>query len=331
MRPGSKFRRSSRSRPCPICGGQGCGQGDGIVLCWREPSDEVARSGAWIHRSDPPEDRIYGGLRITMRRPSPLAPIDRRNEVYSALLEALTLESVHADHLSGDRRLSDATIIEQGFASVPGRERAAEVLADLSERFDLTHVPGFYKLRRNPWWLRFVGIEGFFIPLRDAERRIAGLQIRRWPYDGEKSKYLLLSTDPDDEDERGAIRFPQGARSDAPAHYARPHRCADGVVITEGALKANIAAELRDLCVVGFVAAGTFSKRIGWELRDALPQLRRVLIAYDADKSTNDKVARQIKRLKQALNDAGIDPVEWTWPAELGKGLDDYLIASASL
>ena len=324
----TKFRRSNRSRPCPICKGDGCGQADGLVLCWRVESDERARSDAWIHRFEQPTGK---GRLFTVYPPPLIAPIDRRHLVYNGLLQSLTLKSIHAGHLRTDRRLSNETIAEEGFASVPGRKQAAAIVPGLAALHDLTHVPGFYRLPGQPWAMRFAGIEGFFIPLRDVRGRIAGLQIRRWPENDDKKRYLLLSTDPQDEDEQGASCFPHGARSDAPMHFAKPHKCADGVIITEGALKANVAAELCDLCVVGLVAAGTFSPRVGWELRDALPRLRRVRIAYDADKRTNETVARQLKRLKRALEEAGIDQSEWTWQAKLGNGLDDYLINSTLL
>src|SRR5262245_14842833 len=304
-----KLRRANFSKPCPICEGQGCGLGDGFTVCWRVASDRQAKSGAWIHVEENASRRRYVP-RAAYIAP-PLAPIGRRHSVYSALLDNLPLYKIHADQLTNRRRLSDTTIAAEGFASVPAKSFAAPLVEKLAGEFDLTHVPGFFK-GGGRWHLRFVGMQGFYIPIRDHKGRIAALEIRR-DTDDPKRRFLLVSSAGDG--------FPLGASSGAPPHFAKPHR-RHTVVITEGALKADVCAELLDVCVVGFVAVGTFGGRIGWELRDALPGLGQIYIGYDADWRTNDKVRHHLRRLTEALSKAGLGAKMIEWPPEMGKGLD---------
>jgi hypothetical protein len=245
----------------------------------------------------------------------PLAPIERRHAVYSALLDNLPLYKIHADQLANRRRLSDTTIAAEAFASVPAKSFARPLVEKLAGEFDLSYVPGFFK-GGGKWHLRFVGLPGFYIPIRDHKGRISALEIRR---DTEESKrrFLLVSSAGDG--------FPLGASSGAPPHFARPHR-RHTVVITEGALKADVCAEMLDVCVVGLVAVGTFGHRVGWELREALPGLGQIYIGYDADWRTNDKVRHHLRRLTEALSNAGLGAKMLEWPPEQGKGLDDYLM-----
>ena len=320
-----RVKRSSPRNPCPICGGQGCGQiGESLVLCWRVQSDQPTRSGAWKHGALP-----YDQKRLRQRVDPPISPIERRHAVFSALLDRLPLSSFHADKLMQERGLDDAAIARYQFASVPDYATAGRVTKELAAEFDLTQVPGFY-LKDEPgdefdayfqptWRLRFVGerMQGFYIPLRDVQGRIEALQIRRDAVDDEKFRYCLVST-PDDE-------FPAGAGSRAPYHFAGNVQ-AEKAVITEGGLKATVCAQMLGCCMFGLVSVSTFQSSIGWQLRRDLPNLRELAIAFDADARANRAVACQLKRLQEALEAAGYQPKLLTWPAELGKGLDDFLL-----
>jgi len=244
-----------------------------------------------------------------------LAPIERRHAVYSALLDRLPLYNIHADQLANRRRLSDTTIVAEAFASVPARAFAEPLVEKLAGEFDLSYVPGFFK-GGNHWLLRFVGMHGFYIPIRDHKGRIAALEIRRDTEDP-KRRYLLLSS--------GGEGFPLGASSGAPAHFAKPHLVCDAIAITEGALKANVCAGLLDQPVCGLVAVGTFGDRFGWQLRTWFPKLQRAAIAYDMEE--NENTDKQKARLVKSLETAGLEAAVFDWPKEMGKGFDDYLIS----
>src|SRR5262245_28366016 len=132
---GPKLKRANLRTPCPVCQGGGCGLAEGLTLCWRVSSDKQARSGAWIHISESARSRKRYIPRLA--RMAPLAPIERRDAVYSALLERLPLYQIHADQLTNRRRLSDTTIAAEGFASVPPVAFAQPLVEELAAKFDL--------------------------------------------------------------------------------------------------------------------------------------------------------------------------------------------------
>lgn len=303
--PRVRLRRSSRARKCPICQGDGCGQAEGITLCWRVESDKQANSGAWIHR-DETQARPF----VWTPPEIPLAPIERRNAVYSGLLELCTLTDPHKTHLESTRHLSSAAIWRAQFRTVPNRMTGDAIATQLAKRWEMKGVPGFWR-KDGRWVMSFAGKAGFYIPIRNAVGQIEALQIR---CDYGKPKYLLVSS----------RDLPDGVSSGAPAHFTKLK--GETAIITEGALKAEVIAELLQAPVIGLVAVGTFPDSFGQSLKRLCPYLRRVAIAFDADWRTNDKVQMQMKRLSESLKAANFAVEIRTWPAELGKGYDDYLM-----
>jgi hypothetical protein len=299
--------------------GDGCGLGDGFTVCWRVASDRQAKSGAWIHVDENTPHMRYIPRPVYIL--PPLAPIVRGHAVYSALLDNLPLYKIHADQLANRRRFSDTTIAAEAFASVPAKSFATPLVEKLAGEFDLSYVPGFFRGGKR-WHLRFVEMRGFYIPIRDHKGRITALEIRRDTEDP-KRRYLLLSS--------GGEGFPLGASSGAPPHFAKPHLVRDAIAITEGALKADVCAELLGKPIVGLVAVGTFGVRFGWQLRTCFPGLQRTAIVYDLEEAEKSGRAREMgrrqkPRLRKAIEVAGLEAAVFDWPREMGKGFDDYLI-----
>ena len=185
--------------------------------------------------------------------------------------------------------------------------------AGLTAEFDLSGVPGFFRLEKE-WKLNLYG-GGFLIPVRDRYRRIQGLQVRT---DRGRPKYFWLSS----------ADKPRGASSGAPAHFAKPLRTGitGEVVITEGALKAEIIAEHTPHAVVGLPGVGAFTLDFGERLKKALPFLQHAVIAFDMDWQVKPGVRRQLERLTETLEAAKLAVTIQTWPPELGKGYDNYLL-----
>ena len=230
------------------------------------------------------------------------------------MLDALSLDQKHGEHLANARRLSNATIIKAGFRSVPNRFRGDAIAAALSHRFELKGVPGFWR-KAGQWVMRFAGCDGFYIPIRNAAGQIEALQIRS--FRGE-SKYLLVSSSD----------LPDGVSSGAPAHFTG-HPCAT-VIVTEGALKAEVIAEAKRRrneadYVIGLVAVTSFSDSFGANLKRICPFIRTVELAFDADWRTNDKVQMQMRRLAASVKGAGLALKVLTWKSE-AKGFDDELL-----
>ncbi len=157
--------------------------------------------------------------------------------------------------------------------------------------------------------------QGIFIPIRDVRGRIQALQIRR---DEGTPRYLWLSS-------RGR---PKGASSGTPIHFTESHklRTASEVLITEGALKADVISYLTSSPVIGVAGVSTFSADFAANLRESLPNLRRVAIAYDKDLIEKNEVYGALMRLTAQLEQARFQVRIRTWPGP-AKGYDDYLLS----
>jgi hypothetical protein len=213
------------------------------------------------------------------------------------------------------RGFDDTEINRLNLKSTPSRSEC-DSIADALSKYDLRGVPGFYREGRS-WRLRDLG-SGILIAVRDARHRIRGLQLRR---DEGEPRYIWLSSPPD--------KFTDGASSGAPAHFARPQRVAvtNEVVITEGAMKANVVSFFLNTPVVGVAGVSTFTDDFGEYLKRELPDLRRAVICYDTDWQSKKEVRRALLRLQRTLTKAGLRWKVRTWPPEF-KGYDDYLAAT---
>lgn len=309
----NKLRHVTAKDPCPVCNKPDwCSRSANgeVVICMRvsDNAHKPTKNGGWLHLTTDPAVR---GRHVTPLRI--VAPASRRHAVYSALLDRLPLIRQHAEHLRNTRLLSDETITRCQFATVPTRSEGDALATEIGREYDLQNVPGFFWKDSKPR-LRFAGIGGFYIPLRDHEGKVSALQIRRDRADADP-RYLLVSSDD----------LAAGASSGAPPHFARPWQVSEAILITEGGLKAEVIAEQLQQPVCGNVAVGTFTDRFGWKLRTWFPSLRRAAVAYDMEE--NEATVKQRERLVNALEDAGIEVKVWEWEKQKGKGFDDYLIA----
>jgi hypothetical protein len=162
---------------------------------------------------------------------------------------------------------------------------------------------------------------GFFIPYRNELGMIEGLQLRRFP-DGGRDKYLWLSSK----------EKPSGASSGSPLHFSRAQMLAstDEVVITEGALKADVAAYLSGAPVIAAAGVSNFGDRFVEHLRTSFPNLRRAVIAFDRDLLEKAQVSRALLHLSQQLEQARFMVRVRTWPPP-AKGYDDYLLSQVTI
>ncbi len=310
------FKRK-RKHTCPVCAKMHhyhCSISDDetFAICKYVSSDKQARDGRYIHRltDAPSQSQQSETKRLEVER----ADADRAHAVFTAMLEHLRLSESHANNLLDVRGLSDTTIAARLYATVPDEARGRRLASALARKFDLTGIPGIYL--QDGWRLN-TAHKGFYLPCRDARGRIVACQIRRDA--GDDPKYVWLSS-------RG---YAKGASSGAPIHFAKPDLSARTrrAILTEGILKADICAELLDCCVIGFAGVSSFPADAGAYLREHLPRLAEVAIAYDADFQTKPEVRAALLRLRDALKRAGVRVRAWTWDLSEGKGFDDYLLA----
>lgn len=242
--------------------------------------------------------------------------------------KVLTLNIEHRAQLLA-RGLGADAIARSRYVSAPvttaARQRAADELAPHLEACG--GVPGFYR-ERGRWQMAYRP-PGLFIPVRDELGHIQGLS-QRLDDAQDGCKYLWLSSNPDAVDERGRQKYPLGASSGTPPHFAGRHLLygAAEVMITEGALKADVAAHLSGSPVIG--VAGTHAVRgLAARLRTGLPLLRRVLVAYDRDMMEKPQVLDATLALCAQLEGEGFAVKVRTWPGP-EKGIDDYLLTQLS-
>jgi Domain of unknown function (DUF3854) len=93
-------------------------------------------------------------------------------------------------------------------------------------------------------------------------------------------------------------------------------------------LKADVSAHLLNdrHAVIAVAGVSSFSEHFGKRLREQIPELRQVVIGFDADAGRKPEVQKALERLRETLRDAGLDVRELRWAEERGKGLDDYLL-----
>lgn len=256
----------------------------------------------------------YDPRRVVQVAPEePMAGIDRRHEVYAALLDLLKLTPRHhADLLR--RGLPESIIIRNQYRSSPDdAERRWAVCERLIRAIgEPGGIPGFYKNKAGKWDL--VAPPGYFVPVRDGHGRIQGLQVRLdAPKDG--AKYIWLSS-------RGR---PEGCGARTWVHVAEPVGQAptDRIWVTEGPLKGDVAAMylgVRFLAVPGAAVwrdVAVIVRELG---------ARQVVLAYDADLRENPVVARAAGDLAADLKANRLKVVPASWPPEIGKGVDDACV-----
>ena len=224
------------------------------------------------------------------------------------MLKLLPLSANHHQNLL-DRGLPERIIASNGYRSLEnGKELRDNIAAQLSSRYDLNGVPGFY-FRDGAW--RLCAYNGLLIPIRGVSGQIQGIQIRR--ENTERMKYVWLSS----------VSKPYGAAARSWLHVTGD--CVQNTaVITEGPLKGDVASALSGnalfICVPG-VSAIKY-------LPDTLKSLHLTSVqeAFDMDKLRNPQVVAARKRLRQVVADCGLPCKTLIW-SEIYNGIDDYLAA----
>jgi len=257
---------------------------------------------------------------------NPVAPLERRHEVYSAMLELLPLYPLHLEDLLR-RGLPEDVIKRNGYKSYPAVSVLRIKVADqLAGQYDLEGVPGFCINEKSRKWDFAPYPDGYFIPIRNHLGQIQGCQFRVLPYDKIKhsGKYTWFSS----------IGRECGTKASQWLHLAIPPGTEIGkrVWLTEGALKADIASYFMR---VPFVATpGNCSVE---NLVSVLKSLgiEEVVMAYDADQQINQNVKREVEKLDVGISSVGIQVVPAIWPVKIKdgrvipKGIDDACLIRA--
>lgn len=234
------------------------------------------------------------------------APLPQRDMVYRAMLGLLPLSAAHRDNLLS-RGLTDSAIRQNSYRTLGyGKGLRDWIAAQLSARFDLNGISGFF-YSQSAW--RMCAYSGLLVPVRAADGRIQGVQIRR--DNAGRMKYAWMSS--------AGKPYGTGARSWV---HVAGDRSRKEAVITEGPIKGDVSSAL--------TGGGLFVCLPGVNAISFLPGtlralgVRRVWEAFDMDKRNNAQVANAAARLRTELKKAGIPCRTMAWDPAC-KGIDDFL------
>ncbi len=238
----------------------------------------------------------------------PAASLEDQHEVYSFALGQLSLRDDAIADLTR-RGLTLPDVLATGYRSVPAtlheRRRFLRAMVDRFGTPRLLATPGFSdKNGRLSFWHG----EKFVVPYLDQDHAITGLQARNLAADS-GPKYLT-------------------ARKATVAnihHLAGPIAAGCDLLITEGGLKAEVAARLGNIALFGIPGQSLAVRHIA-AIRKLKP--RRVIIALDEEDNPTTQQARE--RWAKLLTRAGFKVWEAVWEgSDLGgpKGIDDLFQA----
>jgi len=288
-----------------------CGRGGGKLALYAEfyGIDNKEAYKQLVSDIVPPEQKAVKPKQVYARQVDKTASPEVQNLVYSELLKVLKLAAVHREALKA-RGLSDEAIDKAGYRSVPivGSELITQRLIKKGLRVE--HVPGFY-LDKGNWDLYLPG-SGILIPVRNRLGMIQGFQVRL--DQAVTSKYIWLSSND----------LSKGTPTQSSLHIVGPVKPV--MFFTEGYLKADIAHHLSGY---SFIANGGVTQLM--RVPDLLQELKRfglrkIMVAYDMDKTVNENVMDQLRKLHAILEDAELAyaDFDWDWNLENAKkGIDD--------
>ena len=334
----SAWRRVTRRDPCSICGrGDWCTRTeDGAIACCMRVEDgsfKVARNGGYLHR-------LSDDVLVHPRAFDP--PVEQQNDLAEPVrLDAVLRAVAHhpnavlsvTDQNELRRRGLDAVAIRAGgYFTLPARGRA-RIARGVADEREVWGCPGFRWTGHNGGYLT-IGAEttkpgeskrfpALAIPILTREGLWRGVQFR--PHaQGTGPKYVWLSS--------RAARG--GTASGSPPHWTPAGSDAEGLSVTEGALKGNVASHLseqRFLCVQG-VHAGQ-GKRVVEELQIVQWDPRKSITLYldYGDLRKNEHVRLGLVAMGRALVAAGYDVRVASWDATKAKGVDDALFAGLAI
>lgn len=237
------------------------------------------------------------------------------DKTYRTLLSFCKLSKNHYIDLR-QRGLSEKRIREHKYKSVPTLSSQKIIQRLMEEDCHLKGVPGFYYNKKLGRWEMAIRTDtsGFFCPCIDIDGYITGLQIRLDKKRGKK-RYIWFSSN----------EMNLGCSSGTPVHYI-PKADKSTLYLTEGSLKANIAAELSKktfLAVAGVNCQKPLDETL---IKLKARGLTKIVDCFDADCKNNPYVEKARQKIKEKCQILNIEYHRLNWDLNFGKGIDDFLL-----
>lgn len=314
----SKLHRVTRAHPCPVCRKlDWCEYGDDDrVHCMRVESGVPANrsGGGWWHNLP---GRETTSPTIFAPEPEPLperADAATCDAVYRTCLEIFPTVAAHRDNLISRGLPADGLGY---FGTMPPASQRGPALAQLEARYGrpiLLTVPGFAE---EDGKLRLIAATGLLLAVVGNDGLIVALNVRSAPPGGKK-EYIWVSS-----------RSAGGPSSGSPCHVVKPEGApTHKVLVTEGVIKAEIAARHMGLMTIGMVGHNPHAAALDLLAELAQQGVEIVIIAFDEDAVPETRVLVEKSRRRFAVSalEMKLHVRYARWNHADGKGIDDLLV-----
>ena len=256
------------------------------------------------------------------------------DRVFRIFISCCKLSESHKKYLLEKRGMTEEEINEFHLFTFPSRGIIRTFLKKVTEEFGntdiLERIPGFYKRvgESNYTFIRYTGIG---IPITNEKNHIVGIQIRKDNDDGQRYTWFSSAFAINDDKKQTE----KGTSSGSPVAVIYPKTIKyKSVFITEGFFKAVEIAKNFDCICLSVQGVSTWKPIKA--IIDALPlevsvpnfYVKAVYPAFDADMCRNINVYMQLKKMTDSLREDRDYIINYiSWDMNLGKGIDDMLIA----
>jgi hypothetical protein len=259
-------------------------------------------------------------------KPTPLATIEIRDELYRLFMKMAGLHPTQRDQLITQRGFDEQDIVDGSYFTFPTtriHDFFSEVMAQYPQLDVLRGVPGFYFDKKTNQWdhAKYVGI-GF--PIRNEKNQIVAIQVRKEDKSG--SRYIWFSSSFAEQSTKEAEG---GSSPGSPIDVWVPKQVKNTTLfITEGRFKAQWIGKVLSSIALSVQGVGSWRNVL-----ESIPSItanygtKDIIIAFDADIDTNYNVFKHAQKLSDALDKEGYQVFYLYWNKADGKGMDDVLIS----
>lgn len=256
------------------------------------------------------------------------------NKVFRIFIDCCKVSDKHKTYLMETRHLSEDDISKYKLFTFPSRGILRTFFKKITEEFGSTDIlekiPGFYKRVKdtNYTFMRYTGIG---IPIRNENGNIVGIQIRKDVDDGQRYTWFSSAFAINDEKKENE----KGTSSGSPVAVIYPEKIKyKAIFITEGFFKAVEIAKHFGCIALSVQGVSTWKpiKAIIDELPNKVNipnfDVKYIYPAFDADMCRNINVYLQLMKMTDSLREGRDFIINYIcWDMNLGKGIDDMLIA----
>lgn len=293
-----------------------------------------------------------------------LESVERRDQVYRALIDLLQLENYH--RLVFYDEFWDHDLIESSmYRSLPptgyqisqlikkkksGKElddyeqvslkRKNQTRRKIAEKIylmfgDLEGIPGFYLKHdryKDEYYWTFAGAQGILMPMYNVQGKIFGMRIRldvvkkSGKYKWFTSVYEKMIKETEDE-EIFENTYKKGSKLPLGISYKFPKQQTPFLFATEGEKKQHVVVEVEGLACANIPGVSSFSRILDDTEYLKEKGIKYIVIGYDADKSQNTHVLKAELKLIKALLEKGFEIFVAGWDEKHGKGVDDVILS----